>query len=350
MDNITNHYKSFSKKLTVIYFLSIPILTYIFFKLNIVVQKWLFQKSEELLYTNGFILVISLAYAFIIPFIIIFYILDKKYKNDFSNELNTTIPLISLNFLRKFSKFLVVLTSFLLILNIFLIHSYVKVTDSNVIVSKFNFLKNEKIYSFSEISSSKYVHGCQYFYQNIGSCLENKIKEVLGYDFTKSEKIDLIYGFCEKSNIPDYNKRIIYINLFGLIILGIFSVVAYLLVTERSKMHNVSIRTKRIIKGIFLLLPILSLIFVNLPILKDTIFVNQPIQIVGYASSAERGSGSATWIPETIYQKILIDGNNYKTYFFSEILTRGYQYRICYLPYSKTIVKVEIIKTPDELK
>lgn len=322
----------------------IPALFYLF----IFIQKLLYQKQGEVLFSSGFLFVFAILLAFILPAIVIFTIFQKypEFKHEFSRSG------IKIRWIKRLYIFFVISMIFFILLTIFTMHNYVKLADNHVVVSKFSLFSNEKIYSYSDIKDSQYVHGCQYFDRFLYKtfCLENQIEKRFPGAFKSSEEISTIgkvSSFCEKSNIQNYTTELIKLNMWGLIMLGISCFMAYIIISGKSPIKRVSERTKKTIKILFLLIPIGSLVFINMPIIKDTFFVDKPLEITGVAEFAGR---SGILLTPRIYQKILINDVQYRAYFNPQILHRGETYRVCYLPNFHAIVKAETLEEPKILR
>lgn len=344
--------KFYPRRIRLITFISIILMIPALFYLFIFIQKLLYQKQGEVLFSSGFLLVFAIMLAILIPIAVIFTIFRKhpEFKREFSR---TGFKIKSI---KRFCIFFIIFTMFFIFLTVFTMHNYIKLGNDYAVVSEFSLFSNEKTYSYLDIKESQYVYGCQYFdtifYYPF--CLESQIEKRLPELFKSGEEtsaVGKISSFCEKGNIPNYTAELIKLNLWGLIILGLASLFAYVIVSGKSPIKKVSERAKKIIKILVLLMPIGSLIFVNIPILQDTFFVDSPLEITGAAEFAGRVSGPGTIIPPTIYQRItLTNGITYSAHFNPNVLHRGETYKLCYLPNSRTIVRIESLEKPRTLE
>lgn len=134
-----------------------------------------------------------------------------------------------------------------------------------------------------------------------------------------------------------YISHLIKINLLGLLYLIGAAWLAYIIISGKSPIKRLSPKGVLITKIFMASLPIMALLFINIPIWRDTIARAKPIEIMGVVERVRD-------FPPGFYflsQNVLIDGRSLHLQGTNQVIDAGKKYKIYYLPHSRTVIKAE---------
>lgn len=94
-----------------------------------------------------------------------------------------------------------------------------------------------------------------------------------------------------------------------------------------------------LIRSFFVLALIGCIIFINIPVLRDTFSRQKPITLIGKVEFSDRGLFFPLWY--WFSQSFRIDDVSLNIHFYPKIIIKGKTYKVTYLPYSKSVLTIE---------
>jgi hypothetical protein len=152
------------------YVASIPFLTFVIFKILVLIQKFLYQGAEETLFSNGFLILHSLALSIYIPGLLIL-TLGRLFPTYWKHM--TTKSLFGLRGRRFYYRLCMIVIPLFVLLSVLVLHSYVKITGSKLVISTPSIVFNEMARDYSNIETS------DRFYIKFDDGTEISIKNIL---------------------------------------------------------------------------------------------------------------------------------------------------------------------------